>query len=98
MFPNISSSAFDNRLSVCILKLADGLDYGKITEEDEAGYQSSADLTLTHPSPRGSNLMHNALLNRMMHADSNLSISELGVHDSVGSSYRGPSEYHYTYY
>lgn len=75
------SSAFDNRLSVTILRLPDGLDYSKITEEDEAGFLSSADLTLTHPSST-----NELTSNRMMHADSNFNIAQLGVMENVVSS------------
>lgn len=81
----IFSSGFDQRLSVCILKLPDGLDYSRITEEEDPGCQSSNDLTLNQSNSRP-DLRSSLLSARLMHADSNLSISHVGVQDSIVST------------
>lgn len=83
---NTLHSAFDQRLSVCIVKLANGLDYSRITEEEDPAFQSSADLTLNH-SPSRPDLRSSVLSARLMHADSNLSISHIAVQDSIVSSF-----------
>lgn len=81
----IFSAAFDIRLSVCILKLPEGLDYSRITDEEETGYQSSADLTLTQ-YPTRSDFHHHLAGSGMMRVDSNNSISHINVQDSIVST------------
>lgn len=87
------SNAFDNRLAVCILRVTEGLDYARIMDEEEnTGCYSSQDLTLVGNSQQAT---HNGFLtspkssglgNGMMHADSNLSLSRIGVADSAMST------------
>lgn len=77
------STAFDNRLSVTILRLPDGLDYSKLTEEAEGGSPNGDTMSIT-PSSR--HFMHTSDSNHMLHADSNLNISSIGVPDSIIAS------------
>lgn len=66
------STAFDYRLAVTILRLPDGLDYSKIIGEEQSGVPST-DITLTAVPSRTD--LCSSVSNRIMHADSNLSIS-----------------------
>ncbi|KAK4881311.1 hypothetical protein RN001_004630 [Aquatica leii] len=80
---NILHTAFENRLSVAILRLQEGLDYSRIMEEDDANIIPSTDITLSqHPST----CMFNNISRPMMHTDSNLNIAHLVVSESVVSS------------
>lgn len=81
----ICSTAFENRLSVAILRLPEGLDYSRIIEEDEQAGISSVDLTLSQPPSRGG-FLRSSSSTHVMHADSNLDISHLGVSESIVSS------------
>ncbi|XP_017780455.1 PREDICTED: bumetanide-sensitive sodium-(potassium)-chloride cotransporter [Nicrophorus vespilloides] len=80
---NVLHSAFDNRLSVAILRVPDGLDYSRITEEEDATH--STDITYSQPPSRAD--LRPFAATRMMHADSNLNISHIdhSVSDSVQS-------------
>jgi hypothetical protein len=63
---------------VTILRLKDGLDYSKLMgEEDQT---ASTDVTLTHPSTVD---LRGLPTSNMMHADSNLSLADLGKTDTV---------------
>lgn len=80
-------------MAVAILRLPDGLDYSRIMDDEEnGGCYSSGDLTLVGSLVNSAQTTHhNGILNspsvsRMMHADSNLSISHLGVNDTTMSS------------
>lgn len=83
------STAFDNRLSVTILRLPDGLDYSKVTEI-EGGSPNGDTMSITPSRP----FMHTSDSNHMLHADSNLNISSLGVPDSIASSVYLPISKH----
>ncbi|XP_068910753.1 bumetanide-sensitive sodium-(potassium)-chloride cotransporter isoform X2 [Tenebrio molitor] len=75
---NVLHAAFDHRLAVTILRLKDGLDYSKLMgEEDQT---ASTDVTLTHPSTVD---LRGLPTSNMMHADSNLSLADLGKTDTV---------------
>lgn len=90
---NILHAAFDNRMAVAILRLKDGLDYGRLTEDDEIGYQST-DLTLTQPPSRSEGGTGPFAATLMMHADSDLSLQQIGVGDSVTApSQNAPSHF-----
>lgn len=78
--------AFDNRLSVAILRVPEGLDYSKIFDEEDQGALSSCELTLSQPPSRAENYLHTSPSAHMMHADSNLNIAHLSVSDSISSS------------
>lgn len=80
------STAFDNRLSVTILRLPDGLDYSKVTEIE--GGSPNGDTMSIIPSSRS--FMHTSDSNHMLHADSNLNISSIGMPDSIASSVYPP--------
>ncbi|KAF2899446.1 hypothetical protein ILUMI_06729 [Ignelater luminosus] len=83
---NVLHCAFENRLSVAILRLPEGLDYSRIIEEEDHGAISSADLTLSQPPSRAEHCLHTSPSTHMMHADSNLNIAHLGVSESIVSS------------
>ncbi|XP_065156250.1 bumetanide-sensitive sodium-(potassium)-chloride cotransporter [Atheta coriaria] len=78
-------SAFDNRLSVAILRTPEGLDFSRIldNEEDNA---ISTDISLTQTPSRPDLHSNPFAITRMVHADSNLNISNVpSVSDSVQS-------------
>ena len=80
----IYSYAFDNRMSVAILRVPGGLDYSKVIEEDEIENSPSTDMTLTIPPSR---VDDSTLLDRqLVHADSNLNISRIHLHDGLDVS------------
>ncbi|KAK5649405.1 hypothetical protein RI129_000434 [Pyrocoelia pectoralis] len=80
---NVLHNAFENRLAVAILRLPDGLDYSRILEEDETATTPLTENTLSqHPSTHAFPNISRA----MMHADSNLDISHIGVSESIVSS------------
>lgn len=81
----LNSSAFDNRLSVAILRTPEGLDFSRIldNEEDNA---ISTDISLTQTPSRPDLHSNPFAITRMVHADSNLNISNVpSVSDSVQS-------------
>lgn len=75
--------AFDNRSSVAILRIPGGLDFSSITEEEPGG-TAIAESNLTHNSSRSD--IHTVDSSHMMHADSNLNLSSIGVPESVVTS------------
>ncbi|KAF5306750.1 hypothetical protein FQA39_LY01508 [Lamprigera yunnana] len=80
---NVLHTAFEKRLAVAILRLPDGLDYSKILDEEDNGVVPSVDITLSqHPSTG----TFNNIARPMMHVDSNLNISHLGISESIVSS------------
>lgn len=85
---NVLHNAFDNRMAVAILRLSDGLDYSRIMDDEEnGGCYSSGDLTLVGSAQTTHNgILHSPSVSGMMHADSNLSISHLGVSENVIST------------
>ncbi|KAK9736670.1 Amino acid permease [Popillia japonica] len=68
---NVLHAAFDNRLSVVILRVADGLDYSKIMEEDENVPSTDLSMPISRAEPIST------IARQLMHADSNLNISHL---------------------
>ncbi|KAI4458081.1 solute carrier family 12 cation cotransporter [Holotrichia oblita] len=68
---NVLHAAFDNRLSVVILRVADGLDYSKIMEEDEGVPSTDLSMPISRAEPIST------IARQLMHADSNLNISHL---------------------
>lgn len=63
-----SSSAFDYRLAVTILRLPEGLDYSKVTEEIDQ-INSNGELTL-----KSLNELRTSTSSNIMRMDSNLSL------------------------
>ncbi|KAJ8965882.1 hypothetical protein NQ314_003862 [Rhamnusium bicolor] len=72
---NVLHAAFDHRVSVVILRLKDGLDYSKLTEEEDQGNINS-DATST---PNKSSSLRTSASSNMMHADSDLSLPNVGL-------------------
>lgn len=68
-----------------ILRLPDGLDYSKLTES--AGSSPNGDTMSIAPSR---SFIHTSDSNHMLHADSNLNISGLGIADRVACSVYPP--------
>lgn len=62
-------------MAVAILRLSDGLDYSKVTEDDDQSAQASADITLTQSTQRSG--LHISNSSHMLHADSNLNIANM---------------------
>lgn len=83
--------AFENRLSVAILRLSDGLDYSKLTDDDHGGYENGGfTLTASTPDLTKSGNNHEGL----MRVDSNISIAQMAQTGSDNSlSFIGLSEY-----
>lgn len=73
------------------MRLPDGLDYSKITEE-EPSFQATTELNLNQIPIGCENLSAS-----MMHADSNLNISHLGVIENVVPPVPTLSKYTYAF-
>lgn len=87
---SVLHDAFDNRLSVAILRLSDGLDYSKLTEDDHAYENGGFTLTMSTPDLTKNGNGHEGL----MRIDSNISISHMEHHGSENSlSIIGMSDY-----
>lgn len=75
---NVLHAAFDQRLAVTILKIKDGLDYSRITEEDETGNFFTNETALMSNS-NSQMEMRKSASSSMMHADSNLSLVDIDL-------------------
>lgn len=82
------SAAFDQRLAVTILRLKDGFDYSKLMGEEDHVHNGS-DITLTTPSSILEIAKHPT--STMMHADSNLSLADLGKSETPKSKKKSRS-------
>ncbi|XP_063908850.1 bumetanide-sensitive sodium-(potassium)-chloride cotransporter isoform X1 [Zophobas morio] len=76
---NVLHAAFDHRLAVAILRLKDGLDYSKLMGDELNG--TPADISMSQPPTV--DLRSGLAANTMMHADSNLSLADLGKSDTA---------------
>ncbi|XP_028130937.1 bumetanide-sensitive sodium-(potassium)-chloride cotransporter isoform X2 [Diabrotica virgifera virgifera] len=72
---NVLHAAFDHRLAVAILRLGDGLDYGILLDDADQD-RTSNDASLT---PASRNELRTSVSSNIMHADSNLSLTTVGL-------------------
>ncbi|XP_074028973.1 sodium potassium chloride cotransporter [Leptinotarsa decemlineata] len=88
---NVLHAAFDHRVSVAILRISDGLDYSTLTEEVDDQGNTNADVTLTL---RTINEFRTSASSNMMHADSNLSLQNVGnpERNSISATPKGPKK------
>ncbi|KAG5884017.1 hypothetical protein JTB14_018579, partial [Gonioctena quinquepunctata] len=77
---NVLHAAFDHRVAVTILRISDGLDYSRLTEDDEGN--TLTDIIMT---PRPINEFRTSASSKMMHADSNLSLPTIGLPENKSS-------------
>ncbi|KAJ8946616.1 hypothetical protein NQ318_007219 [Aromia moschata] len=78
---NVLHAAFDHRVSVTILRVNNGLDYSKLTENEDQGNINS-DTALSTNTSSG---LRTSDSNNMMHADSNLSLANVGLPENNSS-------------
>ncbi|XP_072384865.1 bumetanide-sensitive sodium-(potassium)-chloride cotransporter isoform X1 [Diabrotica undecimpunctata] len=72
---NVLHTAFDHRVAVAILRLGDGLDYGILLDDaDQDRISNDASLT-----PASRNELRTSVSSNIMHADSNLSLTTVGL-------------------
>ncbi|CAG9836957.1 unnamed protein product [Diabrotica balteata] len=72
---NVLHAAFDHRVAVAILRLGDGLDYGILLDDaDQDRISNDASLT-----PASRNELRTSVSSNIMHADSNLSLTTVGL-------------------
>lgn len=74
----VFSAALDHRVAVTILRLGDGLDHSKLLD-DEDQVPVNNDSTLT-PATRHD--FRTSISSNIMHADSNLSLTTVGLPDN----------------
>ncbi|CAG9818005.1 unnamed protein product, partial [Phaedon cochleariae] len=77
---NVLHTAFDHRVSVTILRLPDGLDYSKLTKDEDQINQDASIIS------KNGNQFRTSASSNLMHADSNLSLVVVGIADNKTTS------------